>query len=95
MVYVEALFAGLPVLFTSGTAIDGYLGGVDVARTAAPRDVGGIAAAILELWRDAARLRANVVEAAPHLFATFDPAGTLERYRADIRAVLAGREDQE
>ncbi len=86
MVYVEALFAGLPVLFTRGTAIDGYLDGLDIARTTVPRDAGDIAAAILDLWREAPRLSRNIAAAAPRLFETFDPAGTLARYRADVRA---------
>lgn len=88
MVYVEALFAGLPVLFTRGTAIDGYLEGLDVARTAAPHDAVEIAAAMLDLWRDADRLRANVVAAAPALFASFDPEATIARYRTDVATVL-------
>ena len=89
MVYVEALFAGLPVLFTRGTAIDGYLDGLNVARTAGARNVEEIATAMLELWRDAPTLRSNVVAAAPHLFATFDPVKTVARYRADVEAALA------
>lgn len=95
MVYVEALFAGVPVLFTRGTAIDGYLDGLDVARTAAPRDAASIAEAILDLWRNGDRLRANIVDAAPQLFAAFDPAGVVARYRADVaEAIGTARRDQ-
>lgn len=89
MVYVEALFAGLPVMFTRGTAIDGYLGTLDVARTTAPRNVRQITAAILQLWHHAPRLRENIVDAAPLLFDIFNPASAIGRYRADIGAVLA------
>ena len=88
MVYVEALFAGVPILFTRGTAIDGYLDGLDVARAVPPRDVGAIAAAIIELNARTVEMRAAIAAAAPRLFATFDPATNLARYRADIAEVL-------
>ena len=89
MVYVEALFAGIPVMFTAGTAIDGYLPGLDVARTVPPRDVAAIAAAIIDLWRNTEELRANIVAAAPVLFETFDPEAALSRYRQDVRDIVA------
>lgn len=93
MVYVEALFAGLPILLTRETAIDGYIDGLGVARTAAPRDVAEITAAILHLWQNTTAMRANVVAAAPRLFEIFDPADTVARYQADVRAALtAARE---
>jgi glycosyltransferase involved in cell wall biosynthesis len=90
MVYVEALFAGLPILFTRGTGIDGYLDGLDVGHAVPPRDVDAIAAATLDLWRRSDTLRANIASAAPQLFATFDPATNLARYRADVRAAVGG-----
>jgi len=89
MVYVEALFAGIPVLMTANTAIDGYLVGLDVARTAPPRDVGAIAAAILELSSCNAELRANIAAAAAQLFARFDPATAVRGYTADVRHAIA------
>lgn len=91
MVYVEALFAGVPILFTRGTAIDGYLDGLDVGRAVPPRDAKAIAAAILDLDARTVEMRAEIAAAAPQLFAAFDPAGSIARYRADVRAVLDGR----
>ena len=88
MVYVEALFAGVPVLFTRGTAIDGYLDGLDVARAVPPGDTAEIADAVVELWRGTEQMRAHISAAAPRLFATFDPATNLERYRVDVLAAL-------
>ena len=89
MVYVEALFAGLPILFTRDTAIDGYLEGMDVARTAAARDADEIAAAILDLHRNTDTLRANVAASAGRLFEIFNPARTVESYQNDVRAAIA------
>lgn len=88
MVYVEALFAGIPVMFTRGTAIDGYLDGLDVALAVPPRDPVAIAEALLDLWRDAEGYRVRIAEAAPQLFAAFDPKQALAHYRDDVAAAL-------
>lgn len=90
MVYVEALFAGVPVLFTRGTAIDGYLQGIDVAITVPPRDVAAIGDAILALDDRCDAMRHAIAAAAPTLFERFDPEAALARYRADVAAVLGG-----
>lgn len=88
MVYVEALFAGVPVLFTAGTAIDGYLDGLDVAVTVPPRDVPAIADAIVTLFERSSAMRAAIVEAAPQLFRTFDAETMVAAYKADVRAAI-------
>ncbi|MBU3077186.1 glycosyltransferase [Sphingomonas quercus] len=88
MVYVEALFAGIPILFTQGTAIDGYLDGLDVAHAVPPRDAAAIASAVLDMHRRNDGLRANIAAAAPRLFRTFDPAAALAAYAADVRAAI-------
>jgi glycosyltransferase involved in cell wall biosynthesis len=85
MVYIESLFAGVPVLYTAGTAVDRYLDGLGVAIATPPRDSGAIAAGLLDLWRHAPRFRENILRAAPQLFATFDPAMNITRYREDVR----------
>ena len=92
MVYVEALFAGVPVLFTAGTAIDGYLDGLDVAVAVRPRDVTGIADAVVTLFARSSAMRAAIVDAAPQLFRTFDADTMIAAYRADVQAVLASNQ---
>ena len=91
MVYIEALFAGVPILFTRGTAIDGYLDGLDVGHAVPPRDPKAIAAAILDLDTRTAEMRDAIAAAAPQLFATFDPATNLARYRADVQEAIGRR----
>lgn len=88
MVYVESLFAGIPVLYTAGTAVDGYLDGLGVAIATPPRDSAAIAAGLLDLWRNPDHFRANILRAAPQLFAIFDPATNIARYREDVRLAV-------
>lgn len=88
MVYVEALFAGIPVLFTRGTAIDGYLDDLDVSRSVPPRDAAAIADALLELWDETDAFRTRIAAAGPRLHAIFAPARALDRYRRDIAAAI-------
>lgn len=87
MVYVEALFAGLPVLHTLGTGIDGWLDGLDVSIGVPPRDAEATGAAIGRLDREAGDFRARIAEAAPELFRRFDPDAHVEAYLADLHAV--------
>lgn len=99
MVYVEALFAGIPIVYTAGTAIDGYLDDLAVSIAVAPRDVDAISAAVLELWRRSDEFRINLATAAPQLFATFDPEVSLAAYRRDVIDAVGHRpkiiDDQE
>jgi glycosyltransferase involved in cell wall biosynthesis len=88
MVYVESLFAGIPVLYTAGTAVDGYLDGLGVAIAVPPRDSAAIAAGLLALWRGSGRFRENIGRAGPALFAAFDPATNILRYEEDVRLAV-------
>jgi glycosyltransferase involved in cell wall biosynthesis len=87
MVYVEALFAGIPVLFTRGTAIDGYLDGLDVAVTVPEGDAQAIGQAILRLDRETDRMRTELAASAAELHRRFDPERVLAGYRVDIASV--------
>lgn len=88
MVYIESLFAGVPVLYTAGTAVDGYIDGLGVAIATPPKDSAAIAIGLLDLWRHSARYRENIRCAAPDLFAIFDPALNIARYRKDVALAL-------
>jgi glycosyltransferase involved in cell wall biosynthesis len=89
MVYVESLFAGVPVLYTAGTAVDRYLDGLGVSIATPPKDSQAIALGLLDLWRRPEQFRENIIRAAADLFATFDPGATLARYEDDVRGAVS------
>jgi glycosyltransferase involved in cell wall biosynthesis len=91
MVYPEALFAGIPILYTAGVGIDGYLDDLPVGVRVRPGDVAGIAAGLVRLVRDNAALRAAIRDHAAALHERFDPDRVVARYRADIAALAAAR----
>jgi glycosyltransferase involved in cell wall biosynthesis len=84
MVYVEALFAGIPIIYTAGTGIDGYLDGLDVGIAVPPRDATSIKAAMLTVMSSSQEMRANISAAAPTLFAIFDPGASVAAYCQDV-----------
>ena len=88
MVYVEALFAGIPVLHTAGTGIDGYLDGLDVSVGVPEGDAEAIASAMLHLDAEADTLRETLVRSAPELFRRFSKERLLADYRADVASAL-------
>lgn len=91
MVYVEALFAGTPILYTAGVGIDGYLDGFDVGVRVTAGDVAAIADGLVRLVRDNRQLRAAIHDQAGALFDRFDPDGIVARYRADVATAVAER----
>ena len=88
MVYLEALFAGLPIIYGKDTGIDGYLDDIDVGIGVKPGDVAGIAAAFKELAEKSAHYRSQIVASEQILHDRFNPAMILESYRQDLEAVL-------
>jgi glycosyltransferase involved in cell wall biosynthesis len=88
MVYLEALLAGIPVLYTRGTGIDGHLNGLDVGIGVTAGTVDEIAAGIDDLSRNAARWRRDVQRHAGDLAARFGEDGVVARYAGDMLALL-------
>lgn len=84
MVYAEALFAGVPILYGRETGIDGYLDGLDVGAGVDPDDIDAIAEALVALRRDNAGYRARIAAGAGDLHRRFDPARVLADYARDI-----------
>jgi glycosyltransferase involved in cell wall biosynthesis len=87
-VYLDALFAGIPVLYTRGTGIDGHLEGLSVGISVAEGSVDAIAAAIDDFCRNGARWRDAVRRQRPDLAARFGQAGIVARYTGDILSLL-------
>ncbi len=90
LVYTEALFAGVPILYSRGTGIDGHLTGLDVGIAVNPDDTDAIADGLIELYRRNDQFRLAIAAAAPELFARFDPDRQVALYMADVAAALAG-----
>ncbi|WP_246104969.1 GNAT family N-acetyltransferase [Rhodoligotrophos appendicifer] len=90
MVYLEALFAGTPVLYSKMTGIDGYLDGLAVGEAADPHDPEDVARALTALVGDNDAYRKRIEAEAGELFRRFDPVRNLELYRDDVLRVTAG-----
>ena len=88
MVYLEALFAGLPIIYGKDTGIDGYLDDIDVGIGVKPGDVAGIAAAFTDLAEKSDHFRNQIVASEQILHDRFNPAMILESYRQDLKAIL-------
>jgi glycosyltransferase involved in cell wall biosynthesis len=88
MVYTEALFAGVPILYSTGTGIDGYLNGLDVGIGVDPIDDQAIAAALLSLVNDNAKFRERIALHCGTIFERFDPERQVALYQADVERAL-------
>ncbi|GEO85256.1 MULTISPECIES: glycosyltransferase family 4 protein [Alphaproteobacteria] len=84
MVYLEALFAGIPILYTRGTGIDGYLDGIQAGVGVRAKDVAEISAALSELLTNNASFRQAIAQSGEALHAQFDPEAIVAGYRKDI-----------
>jgi glycosyltransferase involved in cell wall biosynthesis len=90
MVYTEALFAGVPVLYSKSTGIDGYLDGLDVGIAVNPTDEQAIARALAALVNDNAHFRAQIARHSGTIFERFNPELQVTLYEADIERALTG-----
>lgn len=88
MVYTEALFAGVPLLYGRRTGIDGYLDQLDVGVGVDPMDTGAIAEALIALLEKNEAFRAQIALNAEVLHDRFDPERVLSLYRDDIAAFI-------
>jgi glycosyltransferase involved in cell wall biosynthesis len=88
MVYTEALFAGVPILYSRGTGIDGHLDGLDIGVAVDPNDIYDIACALLTLAEQNGRFRAAISASAGELFRRFDKHDQVAMYMADLAAGL-------
>lgn len=62
LVFIEALFAGLPIAYPAGAAVDGYFDGCEFALRVDAKSAESIAQAMLTLHRDEARLKSSLAE---------------------------------
>lgn len=90
MVHVEALFAGVPILWAENRGIDGYFDGHDVGARCDPNSAESIARGILFLLANERRLKENIASLQTDgLFEPLRRGGIAENYR-EILAAHAG-----
>ena len=84
MVYVEALLSGVPILYSEGTGIDGFLDAVDAAVGVDPRSVDAIGAGLERLLAGHATLRRTLLAQHALLAARFEAAPHVDRYNREL-----------
>jgi len=89
MVYTEALFAGVPILYSKQSGIDGYLDGVEAGVAVDPQNRTEITNALETLWSEQAGFRSSIKAQGLEIFNRFDPQHHIARYEADAHALTA------
>lgn len=90
MVYVEALLARVPILYTADSGIDGYLDDLNAGVKVKAGDIGAIARGLCALMRDGAQYREAISRDYARIRERFVPDG----YLGDFRALLAEIREQ-
>ncbi|GAB2185253.1 hypothetical protein LAB1_25620 [Roseibium sp. LAB1] len=88
MVYLEALFAGIPIAYGKDTGIDGYLDDIQAGVAVRPGDVNGIAEAFQTLLEKNSFLRREIAASSKVLHDRFNPEMIGAVYRQDIEDLL-------
>lgn len=84
MAYVEALLSGVPVLYSRGTGIDGYLDDIPAAIGVDPRSIPSIRDGLIELLTRQYALRAWLLENRRILEDRFASKGYIQKYNQNI-----------
>lgn len=90
MVFIEALFSGLPILYTREWSVDGLFQPGQVGYACRSHDPADVTAALKYLLAEEARLKADIAKL--HAEGGLDPykrAGVVATYRGVIEGVLA------
>ena len=88
MSYVEALLAGVPIVYSKGTGIDGYVDGIDAAIGVSPRSVDEIRDGLLALLENQQAYRLWLAENADRVLRRFEPAIHRTNYACDLRSIF-------
>jgi glycosyltransferase involved in cell wall biosynthesis len=92
MVFLEALFAGIPVLYPRDRGIDGYFDDLEIGYRCDPRMRESIADGLIRISTEEARLKANIrALAAAGTFDRFRAPEIRKRYIEVVESVCAGR----
>lgn len=88
MSYVEALLAGVPIVYSKGTGIDGYVDGIEAAVGVSPRSVEDIRDGLIALLKNQDAYRLWLAENADRVLRRFEPAIHLANYASDVRSIF-------
>jgi glycosyltransferase involved in cell wall biosynthesis len=88
MAYVEALQSGIPLLYTKGTGIDGYLDGWRVGYSVKPGEVADIITGLRFLSQEAVSLRQSIASHQDEIRARFSRVPHVQSYKKTILAGL-------
>ena len=88
MSYVEALLAGVPIVYSKGTGIDGYVDGIEAAVGVSPRSVEDIRDGLIALLKNQEAYRLWLAANADRVLRRFEPAIHLANYASDIRSIF-------
>jgi glycosyltransferase involved in cell wall biosynthesis len=91
MVYTEALFAGIPILYGRGTGIDGHLDGLEVGIGVPVNDLDAIADGLITLVERNAYFRAEIEQSAAELFRRFDMHGQINMYMSHLNSAATAQ----
>jgi glycosyltransferase involved in cell wall biosynthesis len=95
MVHVEALFAGVPILWSENRGIDGFFNGHDVGVRCDPESPENVAKGIQFLLSSERRLKANIARLqAENLFEPLRRAGIAENYRQILQRYSGSERDK-
>lgn len=92
LVYAEALFCGVPVMFSKGRAIDGYFDTQAIGYACDPGSIDDIANGISHLLENEGMLKQNIARMQSEgAFESIRKAAILSKYREGLNRVLAMR----
>ncbi|MFA6041549.1 MAG: glycosyltransferase [Methylophilus sp.] len=88
MVYVEFLLAGVPILHSSNTGIDGFIDFVEARVAVDPQDVNAIGEGLLHLLDNQKTYRTWLVDNRPRIFEVFNQDYYVSDYQKLVRGSL-------
>jgi glycosyltransferase involved in cell wall biosynthesis len=91
MVFIEALFAGVPILYPRGQSLDGFFDGVEVGQKCEARSVEDVARKLDRILGDEAALKHNIAALhAQGFFRQFEPAAIASAYADIVQMAISG-----
>lgn len=91
MVYLEALFACLPILYSKDRGVDGFFDGLDIGARIDPRSVDGIASGLCDMLSGSQRMKTAIAnEQASGAFDRFTPEAVCQSYADKVCELVSG-----